>query len=59
MPKVASGKREVPVGRGLWSPDRSLVLEQRPEGVVVLPADDLTTPVVLDLPLDGFRATAT
>ena len=52
-------QREVPVGRGLWSPDRSLVLEQRPEGMVVLPAADLTTPVVLDLPVDEFRATPT
>jgi hypothetical protein len=43
-------QREVPVGTGLWSPDRSLFVEQRPEGVVVRPAADLTTGVVLDVP---------
>ena len=52
-------QREVPVGRGLWSPDRSLVVEQRPEGMVVLPADDLTTQLGLNLPVDDFRATPT
>ena len=53
------GKREVPVGRGLWSPDRSRVLVQRPEGMVVQPADDLTTQLGLNLPIDEFRATPT
>jgi RNA polymerase sigma-70 factor (sigma-E family) len=43
-------RREVPVGRGLWSPDRSLFVEQRPEGVVVHPATDLDAGVVLDVP---------
>ena len=50
-------QREVPIGRGRWSPDRSLVVDQQPEGVVVHRAD-LTTPVVLDLPTAGFTATA-
>jgi hypothetical protein len=43
-------QREVPVGAGDWSLDRSMVVEARPEGVVARPADDLNTRVVLDLP---------
>ena len=50
-------QREVPIGRGWWSPDRSLVVDQQPEGVVVHRAD-LTTQVVLDLPTAGFTARA-
>ena len=33
--------RPVPIGHGLWSPDRSLVVDQRLDGVVVRPANDL------------------
>ena len=50
-------QREVPIGRGRWSPDRSLVVDQRPEGVVVHSAD-LATRVVLDLPTASFTRTA-
>lgn len=50
-------QREVPIGLGRWSPDRSLVVDQQPQGVVVRRAD-LTTPVVLDLPTAGFTARA-
>ena len=42
--------REVPVGNGSWSPDRSHVVESRPEGVVARPATDLNAAVILDLP---------
>jgi hypothetical protein len=45
-------QRQVPVGMGVWSPDRTYVAEGRPEGVVVRPAADLTEPVILDLPVD-------
>jgi hypothetical protein len=51
-------QREVPVGAGLWSPDRSLVVDQRPEGVVVRRAVDLTTQVLLDVPASAFRGEA-
>ena len=47
-------QRQVPVGMGVWSPDRTYVAEGRPEGVVVRPAADLTEPVSLDLPVDQF-----
>jgi hypothetical protein len=50
-------QREVPIGRGRWSPDRSLVVDQQAEGVVVHSAD-LTTRVVLDLPTASFTRTA-
>jgi hypothetical protein len=49
-------QREVPVGAGSWSLDRSIVVEERPEGVVARPGDDLTTRAVLDLPDVGFPA---
>jgi hypothetical protein len=45
-------QREVPVGQGLWSPDRSFVVDHEPDGVVVRPASDLHNRVVLDLPVD-------
>ena len=48
-------QREVPIGRGRWSPDRSLVADQQPEGVVVRSAD-LTRRLALDLPGDLFAA---
>ena len=48
-------RREVPIGRGRWSPDRSLVADQQPEGVVVRSAD-LTRRLGLDLPADLFAA---
>jgi DNA-directed RNA polymerase specialized sigma24 family protein len=48
--------RPTPVGNGLWSPNRSLVVDQRPEGVVVHRAGDLTHRRVLDLPTARFRA---
>ncbi len=48
-------QREVPIGRGRWSPDRSLVADQQPEGVVVRSAD-LTRRLALDLPRDLFAA---
>ena len=48
-------RREVPIGRGRWSPDRSLVADQQPEGVVVRSAD-LTRRLALDLPRDLFAA---
>ena len=48
-------RREVPIGRGRWSPDRSLVADQQPEGVVVRSAD-LTRRLALDLPRDLFSA---
>ena len=48
-------QREVPIGRGRWSPDRSLVADQQPEGVVVRSAD-LTRRLALDLPPDLFAA---
>jgi hypothetical protein len=48
-------QREVPIGRGRWSPDRSLVADQQPEGVVVRSAD-LTRRIALDLPRDLFAA---
>lgn len=47
-------QREVPVGRGLWSPDRSQFVEPRPEGVVVRPAADLASGEVLELPAQEF-----
>ena len=47
--------REVPIGRGRWSPDRSLVADQQPEGVVVRSAD-LARRLALDLPPDLFAA---
>ncbi len=48
-------QREVPIGRGRWSPDRSLVVDQQPEGVVVR-SGDLTHRLALDLPPDLFAA---
>ena len=48
-------QREVPIGRGRWSPDRSLVADQQPEGIVVRSAD-LTRRLALDLPRDLFAA---
>jgi RNA polymerase sigma-70 factor (sigma-E family) len=48
-------RREVPIGRGRWSPDRSLVVDQQPEGVVVRSAD-LTRKLALELPPDLFAA---
>ena len=48
-------QRDVPIGRGRWSPDRSLVADQQPEGVVVRSAD-LSDLVTLDLPPDLFEA---
>ena len=48
-------QREVPIGRGRWSPDRSLVADPQPEGVVVRSAD-LTGRLTLDLPRDLFAA---
>ncbi len=48
-------EREVPIGRGRWSPDRSLVVDQQPEGVVVRSAD-LARRLALDLPPDLFAA---
>ena len=50
-------QREVPIGRGRWSPDRSLVVDHQAEGVVVRSAD-LTSRVVLGLPAFGFAAGA-
>ena len=50
-------QRPVPIGRGTWSPDRSLVVDQQPEGVVVRPAD-LSSRVLLDLPGGRFRITS-
>lgn len=50
--------RTTPVGRGFWSAGRSMVAEQRLEGVVVRSVGALTRTVVLDLPVDRFRATA-
>lgn len=47
-------QREVPVGRGLWSPDRSLFVEQRDGDVVVRPDTDLTSGQVLDLPIESY-----
>ena len=47
--------RPVPVGSGLWSPDRSLVVEQRLEGVAVRSATDLRVQRLLRLPVDQFR----
>ncbi|HZB67502.1 MAG TPA: hypothetical protein VE503_08800, partial [Ornithinibacter sp.] len=47
--------QEVPIGRGRWSPDRSLVVDQQPEGVVVRSAD-LARRLALDLPPDLFQA---
>jgi hypothetical protein len=49
------GVQRVPVGRGLWSPDRTLVVEHRPEGVVVRPAAKLDASVLLDLLEDQFN----
>ena len=48
-------EQEVPIGRGRWSPDRSLVVDQQPEGVVVRSAD-LARRLALDLPPDLFQA---
>jgi hypothetical protein len=48
-------QREVPIGRGRWSPDRSLVADQQPEGILVRSAD-LTRRLALDLPRDLFAA---
>lgn len=48
-------RREVPIGKGRWSPDRTLVADQQPEGVVVRSAD-LTRRLGLDLPADLFAA---
>ena len=48
-------EQEVPIGRGRWSPDRSLVVDQQPEGVVVRSAD-LARRLALDLPPDLFAA---
>jgi hypothetical protein len=51
-------QRDVPVGdRAEWSPDRSLVIENRSEGVVVLPAADMSRPIKLDLPAEKFTWT--
>ena len=50
--------RPVPIGPGLWSPDRSLVADQQPVGVVVRPSEDLSQGVLLDLPTGRFRITA-
>ena len=51
-------QREVPVGfTAVWSPDRSLVVESRPVGVVVLAAADMSKPVKLDLSADQFAWT--
>jgi hypothetical protein len=47
-------ERWVSIGRGLWSPDRSLVAEQRLEGVFVRSAADTTTRVMLDLPAEQY-----
>jgi hypothetical protein len=47
-------ERWVPIGRGHWSADRSLVAEQRLEGVFVRRAADLTSPVRLDLPARAY-----
>lgn len=51
--------RPVPVGSGLWSPDRSLVVEQRLEGVAVRSATDLQVQRLLRLPVDQFRVNQT
>ena len=51
--------RPVPIGHGLWSPDRSLVVDQRLDGVVVRPANDLRVQRPLQLPADRFHVTAT
>jgi hypothetical protein len=45
-------QREVPVGRGLWSPDRTFVVDEESDGLVVRPAADLINGVALDLPVD-------
>jgi hypothetical protein len=45
-----TAQRQVPVGAGVWSPDRSFVAEARFEGVVVRPAADLGQRVLLQLP---------
>ena len=49
-----TASRGVPVGGGSWSPDRSHVVESRPEGVVARPATDLNAAVILDLPAVEF-----
>ncbi len=48
-------EREVPIGRARWSPDRSHVVDQQPEGVVMRSAD-LTRRLAFDLPPDLFAA---
>jgi hypothetical protein len=46
-------QRQVPVGAGVWSPDRSYVADARADDVVVRPAADLEQLVVLQLPGQG------
>ena len=50
--------RQVPVGNGVWSPDRAYVAEGRPECAVERPAADQNEPVSLDQPVDHFEVEA-
>ena len=44
--------RTVPLGRAVWSPDRSHAVQLGGEGFTAHPADDLDSPVPLDVPVD-------
>jgi hypothetical protein len=51
-------QRPVPVGRGVWSPGRTLVVDQQPAGVVVRRTGNLDQRLLLDLPPGRFRITS-